>query len=65
MKQEHIDRIKHGSIQDDLDDLVDRWHKGEGGSMPLHEWLGMTWEEYGPFAMDANHLPTNYILPTR
>jgi hypothetical protein len=31
---------------EELDDLVDRWHNGEGEGLELHEYLGMTWEEY-------------------
>lgn len=35
----------------DLDDLVAEWHDAKPGSeaasVPLHEWLGMTWDEYG------------------
>lgn len=29
----------------DIDDLVDEWHKGDS-DLPLHEYLGMTWDEY-------------------
>lgn len=29
-----------------LNDLVDRWHAGEGSDRPLHEFLGWTKEEY-------------------
>jgi hypothetical protein len=29
----------------ELDDLIDRWHNGEGRDEALHEFLGMTWEE--------------------
>jgi hypothetical protein len=28
-----------------LDDLIDEWHDGDY-DIPLHEFLGMTWEEY-------------------
>jgi hypothetical protein len=27
-------------------DLVDGWHTGENHGKPLHEFLGMTWDEY-------------------
>lgn len=31
------------------DDLIDRWHNGEGRGIPLYEFLGMTKEEYEEF----------------
>ena len=31
--------------EDDIDDLVDTWHAG-GTGMPLHEFLGLTREQY-------------------
>lgn len=33
-----------------LDDLIDRWHEGEGSSLSLHKWLGVTWENYVAWA---------------
>lgn len=27
--------------------LVDKWHDGDGEGQELHEYLGMTWPEYG------------------
>jgi hypothetical protein len=30
---------------DEMDDLIDKWHESEG-NQPLHEFLGMTWEQY-------------------
>jgi len=29
----------------DIHDLIDEWHDGND-PRPLHEFLGMTWEEY-------------------
>jgi hypothetical protein len=29
-----------------MEDLVEHWHNGEGDGQPLHEFLGMTWEQY-------------------
>lgn len=35
------------SLDDHLDDLVDAWHdSGPEEKRGLHEYLGMTWEEY-------------------
>jgi hypothetical protein len=32
-------------FQDFIDELIDEWHAGDS-PLPLHEYLGMTWEEY-------------------
>lgn len=42
---------------EDLEDAIDRWHeaghKNEAGeSVLLHEWLGMTEEEYGRYILE-------------
>lgn len=29
-----------------LDDLVDRWHEGDGDGLTLREYLGMSPDEY-------------------
>lgn len=32
---------------EDIDDFVDRWHESdEGEERELHEYLGLTWDEY-------------------
>lgn len=33
-----------------LEDLIDQWHHGAGGSQELHEFLGWTWREYAHWA---------------
>lgn len=38
---------------EELDDLVDLWHEGAGGDLPLHEFLGMTWPEYSAWTKDG------------
>lgn len=30
----------------DIDDFIDKWHNLTTPAQPLHEYLGMTWEEY-------------------
>lgn len=32
---------------DQIDDLIDRWHNGAGEGLELHEFLRMSWDEYG------------------
>lgn len=31
--------------EETFDDLVDEWHTGDS-SLELHEYLGLTWQEY-------------------
>lgn len=44
-------------LAEQIDDFIDEWHLGSG-DQELHEYLGMTWVEYGAFVMDASILPT-------
>lgn len=37
--------------EEELDDLVDAWHDGEGAGMSLMDFLGMTKEEYQDFCV--------------
>ncbi len=41
-----IERLKT-ELADARDTLIDAWHDGHGDGKQLHEYLGMTWEEYG------------------
>ncbi|SCG58628.1 hypothetical protein [Micromonospora rifamycinica] len=46
-----IDDVLRGKATlDQIDDYIDRWHDAPDGSpaasVELHEFLGMTWEEY-------------------
>lgn len=41
-----------------IDDLVHEWHTSPDDNGELHEYLGMTWEEYGLWAEKC-------ILPDR
>lgn len=35
--------------RDDFDFYVEYWHTSPVVTGPLHEWLGLTWEEYKEF----------------
>ncbi len=36
---------------DEIDDYIDRWHSGLAGeNQELHEFLGMSWDEYSLWA---------------
>lgn len=42
----------------DIEDFVDCWHSGKyGKDKELHEFLGMTMEEYGLWVEDSSVLP--------
>lgn len=51
-----------GKDPGDIDDWVERWHDGDS-KLQLHEFLGMTWEEYGNFALAPACLP--HLVETR
>lgn len=36
------------------DQLVELWHSGQGPGQELHEFLGLTWEQYGQWVNPAN-----------
>ena len=40
----------------DIDDFVDRWHQGRS-NLELHDFLGMTWDEYSAWVRSPNLLP--------
>ena len=47
-------------VADEIDDFVDRWHEETpvaGLPVPLHEFLGMTRDEYEAWVHDASVLP--------
>lgn len=44
------DRLPRRPIQvtdEQIDDRIDEWHESTTDDGPLHEWLGMTWVEFG------------------
>jgi hypothetical protein len=45
--ERYIDAVLAGdALWTDIDDWIRRWHAGEGAEHELHEFLGMTWDEY-------------------
>ena len=44
------------ALLEEIDDYIDDWHQGES-AMSLHEFLGMTRNEYYLWAEDASSLP--------
>lgn len=50
-KRTFVDDVLTGrALATDIDDYIDRWHEAPDdsreGSMKLHEFLGLSWEEY-------------------
>jgi hypothetical protein len=46
-----VDLVLNGEIVDpeiEIDEWIQRWHASDNEE-PLHDWLGMTWEEYSLF----------------
>lgn len=52
-----IDRYALGFADaDDINDFIDYWHDSES-TENLHDFLGLTWEEYSLLASDSYALP--------
>jgi len=47
-------------LLDDIDDYIDEWHDTEPQVEKLHDFLGMTWDEYSMWVADPDILP--YIV---
>jgi hypothetical protein len=48
------------ALADEIDDFIDQWHEGADSatrSMPLHEYLGLTREEYEIWVLNPDVLP--------
>ena len=43
------------ALPDEIDDFVDRWHEGDS-DLPIHEYLGMTRDEYLSWVKDPSVL---------
>ena len=50
-------------LEDEVDDFVENWHEDENSTQELHEYLGMSWEEYSVWATKPSILP--FILSAR
>jgi hypothetical protein len=62
-QQRFIDLALNGSVlADDIDDFIDNWHDNDSGET-LHDYLGLTWQEYSLWVSDASYL--SLILSAR
>lgn len=50
-------------LEDEIDDFVDDWHEDEETTLELHEYLGMSWDEYSVWVTRPSILP--FILSAR
>lgn len=50
--------MNNENIEQVLDDLIDLWH--ERGAGELHEFLGMTWEEYTKY-VEYREIPSRML----
>ena len=51
-----IDLALNGEVlADEIDDFVEAWHMSDSGE-ELHDYLGMTWQEYSLWVSDAGYL---------
>lgn len=64
MTRAHINAKHAAQMTEYVDDLVNAWHAGAGAGQQLHEFLGMTWREYGLWARTAR-IPDTWHPPRR
>ncbi|MBC9745565.1 hypothetical protein B1F73_03245 [Pseudomonas syringae] len=56
--------LKGDVLEEDIHRFVEDWHEGhDGGGIELHEYLGMSWEEYGVWV--ATPAALSFILAPR
>ena len=50
------DCISGDALLSEIDDYIDNWHEGDS-DLPLHEFLGMSLDEYSAFVAESDVLP--------
>lgn len=56
--------LEGNALEEEIEQFVEDWHEGrEGADMELHEYLGMSWEEYQIWATTPSVLP--FVLAAR
>lgn len=50
-------------LEDEIETFVEKWHEDENCTQELHEYLGMSWDEYSLWATKPSILP--FILAAR
>jgi len=54
--------LEGNALLDEVDDYVDLWHTIEQ-NIPLHEFLGLSWDEYAAWVGNPSVLP--FIISSR
>ncbi len=49
------DCLNGDALMSDVNDYIDKWHESDG-TLPLHDFLGMSKKEYMLFVQDENYL---------
>ena len=58
MNKSFVEQCINGNASlDEIDDYIDAWHDSDSDTeIELHEYLGMTWEEYSSWAVKPKFL---------
>ena len=57
MSKSYLDLVLEYKISpEDIDIFISRWHSFEGQDKTLHQYLGLTWEEYSRYVEDSRSL---------
>ena len=63
MSDNFINLCSNGdALPEEIDNFIEAWHKSSS-TTDLHDYLGMTWEEYSAWAIDKSVL--NIIITAR
>lgn len=55
MNKTFAELYSDGEVTEDaVDDHIDQWHSGSGEGLELHEYLGMTMDEFSLFLTDPD-----------
>lgn len=46
------------ALAHEIDVYINNWHEGEGQGLELHDYLGLTWEEYSLWGTRPSILPS-------
>ena len=52
----------HKNTDPEIDDLIDRWHESSTIGISLHEFLGMSWEEYKQWIVNRRGEESNNYI---
>ena len=56
-----VEMVKNGQCSiDEIDDYIDKWHDEYNGNLKLHEYLGMTDDEYNQWLTNPSSLKTMF-----